>query len=157
MQQGDLIFVRGHLTSVIDDAIKFGESLMSKRSMTACYSHVAVFVGNDQVAEAQGGRKSGLAPLATYTGDYAVGSMSMTPEQRQKFVTILRQEFGLPYDWKGILYLALHILFGYSKPHIEHRSRYCSKFVEWGLKQVGITVDGTTPETLACDSRIHIN
>lgn len=106
LNAGDILFVRGHETSLVDDLIKSGEWLMSRKEkipFAKCYVHVCVYVGGNTVMEAQGFRKSGPANIGEYAGDYDIGHITgMTPVQRDKFIVALTDENGLPYDWPGI-------------------------------------------------------
>lgn len=158
MQSGDILFVRGTEKIIIDDAIKTGEWLMSNEKIPFAnlYVHVCVYVGKSTVMEAQGFRKSGPASIGDYTGDYDIGHVAMTDDQRMQFIKSLYFENGLPYDWVGIFWLVVKILTGYDRKYKEHRTRYCSKYVAWALAQAGIIVDGTTPETLALDPKVTI-
>ncbi|KPV42029.1 hypothetical protein [Alicyclobacillus ferrooxydans] len=156
LNPGDLVFVRGYLRSPVDDAIKLGETLLDKRSFDTNYVHVAVYVGGNTVMEAQGLRKSGPANIGDYTGDYDIGHITMTYEQRQQFLAALQKENNLPYDWLGIFWLAVKALTGYDQKYREHRRRYCSKYVGWALWRAGISVNDETPESLAHDARVTI-
>lgn len=162
LQSGDILFVRGHETSLVDDLIKSGEWLMSRKDkipFAKCYVHVCAYVGGNTVMEAQGLRRSGPANIGDYAGDYDIGHViGMTYEQCQQFLGGLHAENDLPYDWVGIFWLIARIVtFGLcSRKYKEHKRRYCSKYIEWALKQAGIVVDGTTPETLALDPRVAI-
>lgn len=144
------------MRSPVDDAIKIGETLLDKRPFATNYVHVAVYIGGNTVMEAQGLRKSGPANIDDYTGDYDIGHITMTYEQRHQFLAALNDENNLPYDWMGIFWLAVKALTGYDKKYREHRTRYCSKYVGWALKQAGIQVYDETPESLALDPRIDL-
>jgi uncharacterized protein YycO len=158
LNPGDLIFVRGRLTSLIDDAIKLAEVELNHEPFDTNYVHVAVYIGGSTVMEAQGLRKSGPANIGDYAGDFDIGHITMTYDQRQRFLDSLQKENGLPYDWPGIFWLAVKVLsFGrYERRYREHRRRYCSRYVGWALRQIGIIVDDETPESLALDARVTI-
>jgi hypothetical protein len=158
LAQGDIIFVRGRLTSVIDDAIKLGEVVLDHDPFATNYVHVAVYIGGNTVMEAQGLRKSGPANIGDYGGDFDIGHITMTYDQLQQFLAALQREDGLPYDWPGIFWLAVKVLtFGrYDRKYREHRRRYCSRYVGWALRQIGIFVDDETPESLSKDPQVHM-
>ncbi len=156
LNPGDLIFVRGPDYNVLDDFIKLGESIESKQPVGKCYSHVAVYIGANQIMEAQGFRKSGRADLSQYEGEYEIGIIDMTPTQRRLFLWWIYQENGLPYDWIGIWWIIVKIITGFDRHYQERRRRYCSKYVSWALAKAGIKVNGETPETLALDPRVRI-
>lgn len=128
LQRGDLIFVRGRIRSPVDDAIMAGEWLLDGRCE---YVHVAVYVGESKVQEAQGFRRSGWAPMGQYDGEYDIGHIRMTNEQSDKFLAALRDEDGLPYDWPGIFWLAIATqTFGvFALKYNDRKRRYCSKYV----------------------------
>jgi hypothetical protein len=72
LNPGDIVFVRGHLKSLADDAIKCGEWLMTRRDkkkVAHLYTHVAVYLGGNEVADAQGLRVSGDGTICRYAGD----------------------------------------------------------------------------------------
>jgi hypothetical protein len=116
-----------------------------------------VYVGGSTVMEAQGLRKSGPANIGDYQGKYDVGHVNHLSDIRKRlFINALSQENDLPYDWAGIFWLAVKALTGWDKHYREHRTRYCSKYVGWALKQAGINVDDETPESLALDPHIDL-
>lgn len=153
---GDIVFVRGEFTSLVDDAIKVGEMILDKQPFAKCYAHAAVYVGGNTVMEAQGFRKSGFANIGDYVGDYDIGHIDMTYIQREKFLSALSNENNLPYDWPGIFWLGVKILTGYDHKYKEHRTRYCSKYIGWALAKADIVVNDETPESLALDSHVWI-
>lgn len=153
LKRGDLVFVRGHIRSMIDDLIKIGEDLLDGKGE---YTHVAVYLGGNTVAEAQGLRVSGTGTINRYAGDYDIGHIHMTADQREQFLNALTREDGFKYDWLGIFWLVVLILTGYKRKYHEHRHRYCSKYVGWALRQVGIQVNDLTPDSLAIDPIVTI-
>lgn len=160
LQPGDLIFVRGRWRNLIAEAIKVGEILINREDklpVARLYTHVAVYLGGNRIAEAQGLRVSGTGTIGQYAGDYDIGHVvGMTYDQRQQFLAALQREDGYPYDWVGIFWLAVKALTGYSKKYEEHKTRYCSTYVGWALREAGIKVDDETPSTLALDPRIQL-
>jgi|SRR5579875_515208 len=159
LNAGDLIFVRGHIIDPVADAIKAGEWLLThedKRKVAHLYTHVAVYLGGNEIAEAQGLRVSGDGTLSRYYGNYDIGHVQMTYDQRQQFLAALQRENGFRYDWMGIFWLAVKAITGYAKKYNEHRTRYCSTYVGWALKQAGVSVNDETPVSLALDPLIWI-
>lgn len=154
LQKGDVLFVRGYETNLVDDGIKLGEWIMQRRQrkhipFKGLYVHCCVYDGRSAVYEAQGFRKSGKAPISTYDGDYDVERIPMNAYQLDAFIVALKSEDGLPYDWPGIFWLIVKIITGYDSHYKERKRRYCSKYIAWAARKVGIMLDGTTPETLA--------
>ncbi|MFD1675398.1 hypothetical protein [Alicyclobacillus fodiniaquatilis] len=151
LHTGDLIFVRGQLSSLVDDAIQTGEWLLDHRGQ---YVHVAVYVGGNTIMEAQGFRRSGRANIGDYAEYYDIGHIKMTDDQRDRFLAALHDEDNLPYDWPGIWWLIVYILTcrRIGGQYRERRRRYCSKYVGWALRQAGIIVNDRTPQDLADSS-----
>ncbi len=156
LQPGDIIFVRGSIMHPLYDAIMLGEEILDKQPFISNYVHVAVYMGGDTIAEAKDFRKSGFGPLSQYAGNYDIGHIQMTTDQRQRFLSGLLKENGLPYDWLGIFWLIVKIVTGYDRKYQEHKVRYCSKYVGWALAKVGIVVNDRTPEDLALDPLVTI-
>jgi hypothetical protein len=155
---GDIVFVRGEFANIVDDAIKVGETILNKTPFAKNYTHCAVYMGGNRVAEAQGLRKSGYGRIGQYAGNYDIGHIDITQEQRTLFLHALNEENGLPYDWLGIFWLIVFILTFklYKRKYREHRRRYCSKYIGWALWRAGITVNDRTPEDLALDLNVTI-
>ena len=153
---GDIVFVRGEFSSPIDDAIKLGEEILDKQPFAKNYTHCAVYMGGNRVCEAQGFRKSGYGHIGQYAGEYDIGHIEMSHEQRMLFLHALNYENNLPYDWLGIFWLVVFILTRYDHKYLEHRRRYCSKYIGWALWKASITVNDRTPEYLALDPRVTI-
>ncbi|GMA59747.1 hypothetical protein NZD89_09385 [Alicyclobacillus fastidiosus] len=161
LHRGDLIFVRSRVGRPVEDLIAVGEYLIEreqKQKIAHLYCHVAVYVGGNTVYEAQGGRKSGPANLGDYSGEYDIGHLKITDNQRRAFLRALSKENGLPYDWAGIWWLIVYILTfkQFGRRYHERRRRYCSKYVEWALALAGVVVDGLTPSMLALDEHVQI-
>jgi uncharacterized protein YycO len=160
MQPGDLIFVRGHLTSLVDDAIKLVEHIETGMDFVKCYTHCAIYMGDNTVAEAQGGRKSGPAPLSLYEGNYDIGYVNLTDEQRQAVVEEAKRQYGRSYDWLLIGAIALKELAGVDVHYHEHESRICSTYINDVFKKACyITLSDKeypTPEDIALSKYVTI-
>jgi hypothetical protein len=158
LNPGDIVFVRGHPTNLVDDAIKLGETILDNRTFASNYTHCAVYIGGNAVMEAQGFRKSGNGLIGQYAGNYDIGHIDMTPDQRRRFLLALNKENNLPYDWLGIFWLVVFILSfkSYKRKYYEHKRRYCSKYIGWALWKAGIYVNDQTPESLALDPHVTI-
>lgn len=148
LQVGDLIFVRGE--DIISDVINWAEH--------GKYSHVAIYVGDGQVIEAQGGRRISLAPLSNYR-KYDVGKVDMTDQQREDLIKYAMTQRGLPYDWLLIFIIAVRLLFRINIPYIERSARICATFARDCFEHVSITLTdivNCTPEELGESSKIII-
>ncbi|GEO28032.1 hypothetical protein AAC03nite_38170 [Alicyclobacillus acidoterrestris] len=158
LQPGDLIFVRGAIGSLVDDAIKFAEWEFDHAPLADNYVHVAVYLGGNKVLEAQGFRRSGEGIIGQYANDYDIGHIEMTDEQRAEFMRALRDEDNLPYDWPGIFWLGVAVVtMGLCvRKYHEHKRRYCSKYVGWALARAGFHVNDRTPQDLAMDPIVKI-
>ncbi len=53
------------------------------------YTHCVVYTGGNRVAESQGFRKSGYGRIGQYTGNYDIGHIEMSREQRMRFIVAL--------------------------------------------------------------------
>lgn len=159
LKPGDLIFVQGHLLHIVDDIIKLGEHIETHQPFATCYSHVAIFMGNGQVAEAQFGRKTGYTPLSAYEGNYDIGRVDLTNEQREKIVQSAIAEFGKRYDYDLIFGLGFDILTGAALSHDDANRKICSTYVNDVFKACGIRLvntDTPTPEDLALSPKVVI-
>ena len=159
LKPGDLIFVRGHLTSLVDDAIKLGEYIEDHTPPYSNYTHVALFVTDNVIAESQAGRRAGYAPLARYRGDFDVGHVDLTDDERKQVIKAAQAQFYARYDWKMILYIILGVLFGVWKPYKEKSRRICSTFVADAFGAAGVRLvdnDHPTPEDLALSPKVTI-
>lgn len=149
LKPGDIIFVRGHFTKITDDLIKLGELI---HDHSAEYVHVAIFLGDGVIAEAQGGRLSGTGELAQYKDNYDMGWIYLTDEQRAKLVDEAQQEYGLDYDWHLIGDIAEDVMEDHdtNQPDLPHE-RICTTYVKSVYKNaLGIDFDcGDTPVELS--------
>lgn len=146
LERGDIVFVRGRETFV-DDAIRVGEMLLDKVPYADAYVHVAIFLGGNMVMEAQGGRKAGISFLGQYEGDYDIGHVLLTKEQREMVVEAAKKLYGRRYDWWLIFYIALEALgFHLSRFH-ERKKRICSTLVYDAYKAAGVVLCETSTPT----------
>lgn len=145
---GDLVLVRGRLRSPADDIIKVGEYIETHRPWRDLYSHMAIYMGGGTVAEAQGGRESGYAPLSFYDGDYDIGHVGLTAEQQSQLGAVIEKENNLPYDWLAIVYIGIALLTGYERPYKERQTRYCATFVNTALTKLGVPLTDKTLPTV---------
>ena len=161
LRPGDLIFVRGHMYSLVDDAIKLGEWLKHKdRPLWGMYSHVAISLGGNSLAEAQGGRLSGYALLDEYAGNYDIGHIDWTDAQRNAIVTEAPQQFGRDYDWFMIGDIAWDALTKLYIPYHERMRRICSTFTRSVmLRATGVAIPPNpdcTPEDQGLDTHVTL-
>lgn len=160
LQAGDLIFVRGHLTSLVDDAIKLAEHIETGMDFVKMYTHCAIYIGDDTVAEAQGGRTTGPAPLSCYEGNYDIGYVNLTDEQRKAVVDEAKRQYGRPYDWLFIGAVALHDICDVDVEYHEQKARVCSTYVNDVFKKACyITLSDKeypTPEDIALSKYVTL-
>jgi uncharacterized protein YycO len=160
LKPGDLIFVRGHLKYLADDAIKLAETIETGMSFVKCYTHVAIYIGDGTVAEAQAGRKSGPAPLSCYEGNYDCGLVNLTDEQRQAVVDEAKRQYGRDYDWSLIGAIALKDVVGLDVKYHETNARICSTYVNDVFKKACyITLSDKeypTPEDIALSKYVTL-
>jgi cell wall-associated NlpC family hydrolase len=146
MKHGDLIFVRG--TDTISRIIEW---LTSSK-----YSHVAMYIGNGEVIEAQRLRSVGLAPLSEYDGKYDVYTCpTLTDDQRKQIIEYARSMGGIKYDYLDIARLFLRCVFRLELPIDDPTRIICSELIVKAYSKAGIKlVQGredydVTPEDVA--------
>jgi hypothetical protein len=124
IKPGDVLFVWGK--GIVPDIIE---------AVTHGPSHVAIFVYDTTLYEAQGGREIGDCPLTDYTlGDCerleVWGDPDMTDEQRQKMVEYAKSLKGTPYDYVLIPLELLRVETGIPIGwYHENKHRICSSYV----------------------------
>lgn len=133
IKPGDMLFVWGK--SLIDDAIEW---------VTQGPSHCALCVDSETLVEAQGGRLIGTASLSGYLSTYdrleVWRDESLSDEERQRIITYAYSQFGLPYDYLGILMELARFEFHLPiNSFHEGKRRICSSFVYDCAKSVGRT------------------
>ena len=93
---GDLILVDGSglISKAIED-VEYGKKKVARR-----YSHVAGYIGNGQLIEAEGLRKTGCAPVSKYAGHADVfRCISLTYEQQKQILRLAIRRVGGRYDY----------------------------------------------------------
>jgi hypothetical protein len=158
LKPGDLIFVKGHLKYLADDAIKLAETIETGMSFVKCYTHVAIYIGDGTVAEAQAGKKSGPAPLSCYEGNYDCGLVNLTDEQRQAVVEEAKRQYGRSYDWILDAEIGVEALTGVHLPRVDYGARQCATYVkDVFAKALYMNLcDGDTPEHLALSKYVTL-
>lgn len=130
MKRGDLIFVRGD--SWIDHEI---ESISHSP-----YSHCAGFIGNNELVEAQGFRRTGFQSPSVYKGESDIFTCdTLTDEQRAEIVKYVTAQVGGFYDYLLIGWEALRYIFHWMIPFAEpFHSRICSTLWSDAYRKVGV-------------------
>lgn len=118
LRPGDLIIVRG--VGWISEAIEHVEN--------SPYSHVAGFVGHNDLIEAEGFRKTGYAPVFNYKGCADVFRCdALTAEQRKKIPNSAAWQVGGRYDYVLLFVELIRYWFGVMVPYREPpNARICS-------------------------------
>lgn len=118
LKLGDLILVRGE--GLISEAIEHVEG--------GPYSHTAGYVGNDELIEAEGFRKTGYTLTCAYKGHADVFRCdSMTDEQEGKILLSAVRSVGGHYDYALLIVELIRYWFGVLMPYREPpNSRICS-------------------------------
>jgi hypothetical protein len=132
IKTGDVLFVWGN--GPIDNAIEF---------VTHGPSHVAFFIDNQTVAEAQAGRTTGTSLTTDYLKEHdkqleVWRDETLTEEERVKMVAYAKRHFGIHYDYLAILVELAH--FELDLPinsFHEGKRRICSSYVNDIAKSVG--------------------
>lgn len=113
----DLILVKGTnwISHFIEDVEK------------SPYSHVAIYMGNDQLIEAQGFKRTGFVPLSTYKGMTDIYTCDeATDKQRQKIVDYLTKEVGTHYSYLLFAWEFVRYETGILLPYDPGPNRICS-------------------------------
>lgn len=119
LKPGDLIFVHG--TDWISQCIE--------RFTKSKYSHVAIYIGDGQVMEAQGNRTVGTRSLSYYVGLYDVFRVPLTHEQLEAGLAWLNNEKGIEYDYWDIFVLFMRCVFNLQIPWHECHRLLCSRLM----------------------------
>jgi cell wall-associated NlpC family hydrolase len=128
LRPGDLLFIRGD--SLPDRVIE---------SVThSPYSHVAGFVKENELIEAQGLRRTGYQALDFYTAPDIYTCDVLTDDQRRRIVQYVTEQVGTRYDWLLILWEGLHYLLHLTLPYHEHKRFICSTLWADAYRTVGI-------------------
>lgn len=127
---GDLILERG--TGPISEAIE--------QISHSPYSHVAGYVKDNELIEANGFRKIGYQALDYYAGKADVFSCeSLTDEQRSQIVDYVKNEVGGHYDYVLLVWEFLRYVFNLILPYKEAKTvRICSTLWADAYRSVGI-------------------
>ncbi len=130
MKPGDLIFIRG--TEGIAGPIK--------KITRSPYTHIAGIVLNNKLIESQGMRKTGYEDLGTYRGVADVYTCnSLTDQQRNEVVRLVKQKIGTKYDYMLIGWLACRHLIGNIIPLVANNKRgICTTLWADAYKTAGI-------------------
>lgn len=142
MNPGDLIFVSG--TDWISRAIRW----VTKSK----YSHVAVYVGDGKVIEAQGFRTVGFQDLFFYSGHYDIMTLPRTvdyDELRSGIHWLLIQR-GRRYSYWSDFVILLRCLFGIKLSWHEGANIICSRLARDFLFHCGLPIpdENMSPEDL---------
>jgi hypothetical protein len=131
IKPGDVLFVwgRGIVADLIED-------------ITNGPSHVALFLNENTLIEAQGGRLVGECSLSFYldgkTRCEVWGDPELTDEQRQQMIENASTLYGTPYDYLLIPAEFLHFEIGLKLNWFhEHKHLICSSFVDSCGQSVG--------------------
>lgn len=130
VRKGDLLFVHG--TSWCDVAI---EDITHSQ-----FSHVAGFIGDHELVEAQGFHSVRFRSPNAYKGESAIYTCdSLTDDQRTQIASYVIGEIGDHYDYLLIGWEALRYLFHWTIPFAEpFHSRICSTLYSDAYREVGV-------------------
>jgi uncharacterized protein YycO len=129
MKPADLIFVRGH--DIVSRAIE---------DITDCpYSHVAGYVKDNELIEAQWYRKVGYQTLDHYDGLYDVYTCDqLTDTQRKLIIEYATKRIGTRYDYLLIAWEALRYLAHITLPYHNDYRVICSTLWSDAYRYAGI-------------------
>lgn len=131
IKKGDVLFVWGN--GFIEEAIEH---------VTRGPSHCALFIDNQTLVEAQGGRETGEVSLQDYLGADKKLEVwrdeTLTDDERNKMVAYAKYHFGIHYDYLAILAELAHFELDIPLDNFnEGKRRICSSFVNDIAKSVG--------------------
>jgi hypothetical protein len=131
IKPGDVLFVWG--VGTLERIIE---------SVTHGPSHCALFINENTVAEAQGGRTTGTESIASYLDSTKHLEVwrdeSLTDAERASMVEYARAHFGIHYDYLSILAELAHFELGVKlDDYHEGNRRICSTYVTDIAKSVG--------------------
>ena len=134
---GDLFLVDGSglISKAIED-VEYGRRKVARR-----YSHVAGYIGNGQLIEAEGFRKTGYAPASKYAGCADVfRCVSLTREQQKQILRLALWRVGGQYDYLLLGMEFIRCAFGIVIPYREPpNARICSTLWAVGIyRNIGI-------------------
>lgn len=129
VKPGDVLFVWGN--ALIDDAIE---------DITHGPSHVAIFVSEKRIAEAQGGIKVQENDSSFYSSVKTEiwTDPSLTDTEREAMVSFAKSLYGMKYDYFLIPLEFFHFEFGEKLGWFrEHEHLICSTYVSTIAEKVG--------------------
>jgi len=129
LQIGDIIVV--HSETLIGRIIR--------RITNSWASHIAVYIGNDQVFEARPGGARAVS-IHKYDGKYRAFRMNVDAALISKFVENLELKQNRGYDYGQIFSIALSDLFRIKIKAQNKRLTICSEIVYEAAKEAGIPV-----------------
>jgi uncharacterized protein YycO len=145
MKKGDIVFYQAVPKNTLEKLIALFSH--SKEEII----HVAIYVEEDTVIEANLGRTVGYAKLGSSKSKKIVKTCpSLSDEQREKIVTYCLQQFGQQYDLREIGELFLKY-FHVDIHYHEKNKKICSTLVNNAYTYAGVTLVGSedvSPEDL---------
>lgn len=98
------------------------------------YSHVDLVLPNGLLLGARATRGVALySPHEVENSRVAAYSVATNPRQQEAILRAARTQIGKPYDWGGVLGLALR-----SRRWQDDDSWFCSELVTWAFEQAGV-------------------
>lgn len=149
MRIGDIILVRDD--EILGQLIDWAES--------GIYSHVAIYIGDEKIIEAQGLKVVGITSLDTYPF-YDVGSVDLSDEEREDLVRYALTQIGTRYDWLLIFLLFLRLKLHINVPYKKRSRTICSTFVRDCFLHSGIKltdIENCTPQEIANSPELKLN
>lgn len=107
------------------------------------YSHVAIFISEDKLFEAQGGRTLGECDLSYYLDSDSVARLevwsdpTLTDSEREEIVKFAKSMNGIPYDHTVIPLEIAHFELGVKLDWYKSGKLDCSEFVNACGEHVG--------------------
>lgn len=109
------------------------------------YDHVAGWVKENELIEADAFRKTGYQALDFYDGQADVYTCDvLTDEQRKQIITYVQNEVGSHYDYVLIVWELIRYLLDVMLPFYEGKRRICSTLWSDAYRSAGVDLCPTT-------------
>ncbi len=151
LETGDILAVQG--TGFL--------AWLVRRATGSPWTHVALFVGDGQIAEISPEHQARVVPMRyrRYKAFRLRGGL--VPSQQAAIIAWLRGRIGSRYDWAAVAGIALRGLFGGLGACLNSRRRYiCTELVIEAYRAAGIDLDPTcrpvTPAELMASEALQL-
>lgn len=132
LEVGDLIFYKSNTL------LGYAISIMTKSE----YCHVTLYIGNNQIIEANGFIKSRITDLPQDKSNlkFMRYCIPLTDLQKEAIVNNSHKLVGLEYDYKSVVKLFLKLAFNinFKNKVNDIHTMFCSKLADFEYSEIGI-------------------